>query len=111
MSTAKQEHEWSRVLQSFSEQNVGRPTRLGVFEPNRAAADDYWIECGLPFSGIDIETRADKLDLQLMVGALEHTVKNVIKLAWQMTASGDEDGIDILDASGRTTVLRFERAE
>lgn len=111
MITAKQEHEWSKVLQFFNEQNSQRPTRLGVFEPNRAAADDYWIECGLPLGGIGLEAKADRLDLQLMVGTLDHTVKNVVKLSWQMTAHGDEDGIDILDAEGRTTVLRFEKAE
>lgn len=109
MSTAKQEHEWSRVLQFFNEQNSQRPTRLGVFEPNRAAADDYWIECGLPFGGIDVEARSNRIDLQLIVGTLDHSVKNAVKLSWQLTAQGDEDGIDILDAEGRTTVLRFEK--
>jgi hypothetical protein len=110
MSTAKQEHEWSRVLQFFSEQNSQRPTRLGIFEPNHTAAADYWIECGLPFNGIVVEAQSDRLDLQLIVGTLDHTVKNVVKVSWQMTASGDEDGIDILDADGRTTVLRFEKS-
>lgn len=109
MSTAKQEHEWSRTLQFFSEENSQRLTRLGVFEPNRAAADDYWIECGLPFNGIDIEAHAGQFDIQLFVGTLDHTVKNVVKLSWQMTASGDEDGLDILDGDGRTTILRFEK--
>ena len=108
MSTAKQEHEWKRALQFFSEENAQRPTRLGVFEPNRAAADDYWIECGLPLGGVDIEAHDGQLNMQLFVGTLDHAVKNVVKLSWQMTASGDEDGIDILDADGRTTVLRFE---
>lgn len=108
MNTAKQEHEWKRALQFFSEENLQRSTRLGVFEPNRAAADDYWIECGLPFNGVDIEAHDGRLDMQLFVGTLDHNVKNVVKLSWQMTASGDEDGIDILDADGRTTILRFE---
>jgi len=109
MSTTKQEHEWSRVLQFFSEQNLTRPTRLGIFEPNRAAADDYWVECGLPFNGIVVESHSNGLNLQIIVGTLDHTVKHVVKIALQMTANGDEDGIDILDADGRTTVLRFEK--
>jgi hypothetical protein len=111
MSTAKQKHEWSRVLSFFSEQNAQRPTRLGVFEPNRGAADDYWIECGLPLNGINVEALEDRLDLQLSVGTLDHTVRNAVRVSWQMTASGDEDGVDILDADGRTTVLRFERVD
>lgn len=109
MSTAKQEHEWSRALQFFSKENSGRPTRLGIFEPNRTAADDYWVECGLPLDGVDIEAHEGRLDLQLFLGTLDHMVRNVVKLSWQMTASGDEDGLDILDADGRTTVLRFEK--
>lgn len=110
MNTAKQKHEWSRVLRSFSEQNSQRPTRLGVFEPNRRAADDYWLECGLPLNGIGVEEHNDRLDLQLFVGTMDHTVRNAVKLSWQMTTSGDEDGIDILDADGRTTILRFEKS-
>lgn len=109
MNTVQQEHKWSRSLQFFSKENSKRPTRLGVFEPNLAAADDYWVECGLPLGGVDIDVNSGRLDIQLFLGTLDHTVRNVIKLSWQMTASGDEDGLDIIDADGRTTVLRFER--
>lgn len=109
MNSAKPEHEWDKVLEFFNEQNSDRPTRLGVFEPNRAAADDYWIECGLPFKGIAVEPGPNGLDLQLFVGTLDHTVRNVVKLSWQLTAFGDESGVDILDTDGRTTVLRFEK--
>lgn len=108
MNTAIQEHEWRKTLRFFNEQNSERPTRLGVFEPNREAAADYWLECGLPFRGIDIDPQPDRLNVQILVGSFEHEVDNAVKLSWHMTTTGDEDGLDIVDAAGRTTVLRFE---
>lgn len=108
MNATKIQHEWTKNLKFFSEQNVGRPTRLGVFEPNSGVAADYWIECGLPLVGVDLDVRSDTPAVQIMAGSLTHEIKNAIKLSFQLTASGDEDGLDILDQSGRLTVLRFE---
>jgi Family of unknown function (DUF5335) len=108
MNGQKPEHEWNKYLRFFSEQNEGRPTRLGVFEPNSGAAADYWLECGLPLVGVDLDTTGGALTLQIIAGSLTHEVKNAVKVTYQITAAGDEDGLDVLDADGRLTVLRFE---
>lgn len=108
MNATKNQHEWGKYLKFFTEQNVGRPTRIGVFEPAGGAADDYWIECGLPLVGLDLDTSKERPVVQIIVGTLTHEVPNAVKLNWHLTISGDEDGLDVLDDGGRLTVLRFE---
>ena len=108
MKAVERQHEWTKHLKFFSEQNAGRPTRLGVFEPSSGVAADYWIECGLPLFGVDMDIRGDAIGVQIKIGSLTHETKNVVKLSFQLTASGEEDGLDVLDADGRLTVLRFE---
>lgn len=108
MNATTRQHKWTSFLQFFNDQNRGRRTRLGVFEPNSGAPADYWLECGLPFVGIDLDTHTDMPTMQIMVGSLTHEVKNAIKINWQLTSSGDEDGLDVLGGDGRLTVFRFE---
>ena len=108
MTATRSQHEWTKHLKFFSEQNSGRPTQLGVFEPSSGAAADYWIECGQPLFGVDLDMRGDTIAVQIRAGSLTHETKNVVKLSFQLTASGEEDGLDVLDADGRLTVLRFE---
>jgi len=108
MNRATVQHEWANFLRFFSEQNAGRSTRLCVFEPSRGVAADYWLECGLPLVGIDLDARDEAPSVQIMVGSLTHEIKNAVKLSCQFTTAGNEDGLDILDSNGRMTVLRFE---
>lgn len=109
MKTAAKQHEWTKYLRFFSEQNAGRLTRLGVFERNGDVVTDYWLESGLPLKGIDMDTRGDRQSVQITVGNYTHEVKEAVKLVFQFSYAGDEDGIDVSDDNGRTTVLRFER--
>ena len=50
MNAATTQHEWTKYLRFFAEQNAGRPTRLGVFEHDGNILNDYWLEDGLPLS-------------------------------------------------------------
>jgi|CXWL01.1.fsa_nt_gi hypothetical protein len=108
MNAAKRQNEWTNFLKFFSEQNVGKPTRLGVFETNTSVVNDLWLECGLPLVGVDIDADGVTPAVQIMVGSLLHEIKNAVKLSCHLSASGDEDGLDVLDNYGRMTVLRFE---
>ena len=111
MNAATRQHEWAKFLKFFSEQNAGRLTRLGIFEPNTYVVNDLWLECGLPLVCVDLDMHDDSLAVQIMVGSLTHEIKNVVKLSSHFTASDDEDGLDVLGGDGRLTVLRFEKNE
>jgi hypothetical protein len=108
MNAAIKQHEWTKFLKFFSDENNGRPTRLGVFEPKHNALTDYWLESGLPLLGVDIDTRDERPAIQITVGNFTHDATNAVKLEFQFSLSGEEDGLDITDVEGRTTVLRFE---
>lgn len=100
--------EWTDFLKLYSQKNDGRPTRLGTFENDNGTIIDYWIEDGLPLVGIDIDPGQDMPIVEIMVGGLTHTVKDATKVSFHFTNNGTEDGIDIVDATGKTTILRFE---
>ncbi|MBK8464765.1 MAG: DUF5335 family protein [Chloracidobacterium sp.] len=108
MKTATRQHEWTKFLKVFSEQNAGRPTRLGVFERSNDVVNDYWLENGLPLVGIDIDTKKEIPSIQITVGRFTHEVKDAVKLQFYFSLEGDEDGADISCADGNTTILRFE---
>ncbi len=108
MKAATKQHEWTKFLRFFSEQNAGRLTRLGVFERNDGVVNDYWLESGLPLSSIDVEARGERPSVQITVGNFTHDVHDAVRLVFQFNNAGDEDGVDVVGADGRTTLLRFE---
>ncbi|MBK7708164.1 MAG: DUF5335 family protein [Acidobacteria bacterium] len=97
--------EWTRFLRFYGEQNRGRRTRLGVFENG----NDFWIEDGLPLSGIDFDANNGHLTTQIMIGdQLTHTIPDTRDVKITFSSTEMNDGLDITDADGKTTVLRFE---
>lgn len=104
----EQEIEWTKFLKFFTEQNEGRPTRLGVFECDGDKVNDYWLEAGLPLTGIDVDTKDERPSVQIIVENFTHEVKDAVNLVFRLGLNGDEDGIDISSADRKTTVLRFE---
>lgn len=94
---------WSDLLRDFSEKNCGRKTRLGVFEDGQ----DYWIEDGLPLTGVDLDPGNDAPSVQIMLGNFTHTVRGVNRISFHHGAN--DDGFDVVDFEGRTAFLRFER--
>jgi hypothetical protein len=110
MNKPKIDQEWSKYLKFFSEQNIGRRTRLGVFERDGDVVSDYWLESGEAFAGVDIDTSGSRRAIQILVGEMEHAVVDPQVCKFILTCSGEEDGLDITDLEGRTTVLRFEIA-
>lgn len=104
MTEAKLQHEWTPLFKFVTEQYHGRPTRLGIFD----GGNDYWLESGLPFSGIDVDTHAGHQTVELILGDFTHVIHRVKNVKFILSHSGEEDGFDIEDLDGKTTVLRFE---
>jgi len=109
MNATATQHEWSKYMKFYTEDNAGRPTRLGVFERQGDTVNDYWLESGLPFVGIDVDIHLELPSVQIAVGDLCHEVADAVDMAFHFSASGDEDGVDIKSSNGNTTILRFEK--
>ena len=104
-------NECERFLRFYTEMFVGRPTRLGVLETAKGTTIDYWIEDGLPLVGIDLSIEKDRPSIQIMVGDLSHCISDAKNLTAYFPADATENGLDIVDAKGNTTILRFETQE
>jgi hypothetical protein len=104
-NAAKKQFRWTNFLKYYSEQNQGRATRLGVFEKG----DDYWIEDGLPLLGIDIDSSGAIPSIEILLGEeLTHSIKDVKNITVNFSLDEVNDGLDITDTEGKTTILRFE---
>lgn len=110
MNTPETKLEWAKYLKFFTEHNIGRPTRLGLFERIGDTVIDYWLENGLAFIGVDIDPSEDSGSIQIFVGEMEHVIREPQQIKFILSRSGAEDGIDITGGDGRTTILRFEVA-
>jgi hypothetical protein len=106
MSAAAQQHNWTEFLKFYNKQNAGRKTRLGIFE----GENDYWLENGLPLSGLDVDTRGDAPTIEIMLGDFTHVVENAREINARFSFDGSGDGLDITGAEGKTTVLRFDQS-
>ena len=111
MRAAKKRHEWAKFLTFFNEQNAHRPTRLGVFERKSDVVNDYWLENGLPLIRLDLDAEGELPSVKILVGDLNHEINDAVKLLFHFNLAGDEDGLDILCADGRTIILRFENRD
>ena len=108
MDTDKLHSLWANFLDVFNGRFSRRATRLGVFQRDHDVTNDFWIENGLPLIGIEIDTRRNIPAIRIDLDGYSHEVNGVLKLTIKLSTSGDEDGLDILDQSGTTTVLRME---
>ena len=108
MNTAQKQRNWNHRVSLFNEENIGRPTRLGVFERLEHGLNDYWLENGRTFKGVTIEDRNGKLAAEVLLDGYAHMICEAAKLELIYDAEGSQDGINILDSDGRTTILRFE---
>ena len=108
MNEVTKPHDWSQQLELFSKQNLGRRTRLGVFEPNEDAVTDYWVENGLPFEEIVMEFRDGSATIAIILRDLTHTINNARKIEFHASIDRNDDGLNVTDSDGRTTFLRFE---
>jgi hypothetical protein len=110
-------NEWLGFIEVFNKANVGRPTRIGVFANEPESIVDYWLESGLPLQGVDIDAdREGPETLQIVLGGngkpssrnFTHIVKDPLFLKFTLSVTGQSEGLEISDAEGNTTMLRFE---
>ena len=108
---------WADFLKLFGTQNHLRPTRLGVFVREGEVLHDYWIEDGLPLSGIALEMNGDNAPtIEIMLGGKSetadghytHSIQNVRQIKFELTLNSENDGLEITDAEGKITILRLE---
>jgi hypothetical protein len=106
---------WRAHLEEFSRRNRARPTRLGELKRGDVLGE-RWIEDGLPLEGVSFEPEGrGGPRVGIMLGrrgetesGMTHAVARVSRIRLQLTADGAGDGLDIEDAEGVTTILRFE---
>jgi hypothetical protein len=110
MNTAQKQRNWDHRIAAFNEENIGRPTRLGVFERLEHGLNDYWLESGRSFKGVTVEDRNGKLAAEILLDGYAHLIHAAAKLELIYDIEGSEDGMNIHDTDGRTTILRFEEA-
>lgn len=109
MTAVNRKHEWTDFLKFYNEQNKERRTRLGVFDTSSDVVTDYWLEDGLPFEGVDIDIHSEKPAVEIVLKGFVHVVRDARKLTAHFSFDGSEDGLDISDFEGNTTILRFEQ--
>lgn len=108
---------WDDFLRLFLEQNNLRPTRLGVFVRKGDSIEDYWLEDGLPLTGIIVEMNDENMpNIQIMLGDkiaettghFTHSIRNAKQIKFELNFDADNDGLEITDSEGKIAVLRFE---
>jgi hypothetical protein len=107
MNTKQMQHRWRAQLTVFSEENLGRLTRLGVFEPAREGMMDYWLENGLPLLEVVLEEHNGSRSIEIILDGFTHTIRQAKRLEL-LFGDETEDGLNVIDANGTTSVLRFE---
>ena len=102
------ETQWHRFLREYSDRNQGRAIRLGVFETRHGGVtNDYWIEDGLPLVAIDVSPNNGKTRVDILFENYTHAIDGAATLV-RINDDGADHGLDISDANGVTTILRFE---
>lgn len=107
---------WPNYFKEYTLRNDGRPTRLEV--RGRVDEEDFWLECGLPLIGIDIDTHdKDTPRVEIMLGGgtahqrdnhVTRSIACVRRVTLEKSADGRDQGLEIEDADAVTTILWFE---
>ena len=108
-------NQWKPFLDEFSKRNQMRPTRLEIVGSSIGAQEE---EKFLPLVGVSIETKGDAEGVvEIILGGetareerhLDHTIRNVERIAPLIGTTGLEEGLGIQDSEDVKTLLRFER--
>jgi hypothetical protein len=106
--------QWKNFLDGFSKRNQGRATRLEVIGELGAQEEEQY----LPLVGVSLDpkgTAAGSVEIMLAGEGpaddrhVEHTIRNVQKIAPLVGITGVEDGLGFEDQEGAKTLLIFEQ--
>jgi hypothetical protein len=111
MAREVEQASWGSFFKDFGERNRARRTRLSVVRMEDGVEEDFWIEDGLPLTGLDFDPDGeDAPSVQIMLGGesagarnLTHTVCCVNRLSHEPGG-----GLEFESDDGSKTVLRFE---
>ena len=100
-------------LIAFGARNNLRPTRLEVIGPSKDVESDFWLEDGLLLSGIDLDLDGKCgpcIEIMLQSHAQNHMTHSIaaVKRVELETNQGIDESLEIEDASGTVTIMRFE---
>jgi hypothetical protein len=105
--------QWAAFFRDFSERNQSRATRLETFGDLGAQEE----ERNLPLNGISVgENGNDAPRIEIMLGGaslddgrhLTHTIARAVHVFPKTAADGTDEALEIEDANGVKTLLRFE---
>ena len=105
--------EWVSFFGDFSKRNQSRATRLETFGDLGAQEEEQ----NLPLNGVSVEeTGADAPRIEIMLGGvspsderhLTHTIERAARVITKTSADGQDEALEIEDADGIKTLLRFE---
>ena len=100
-------------LIAFGARNNLRPTRLEVLGQAKDAESDFWLEDGLLLSGIDLDLDGKYgpyIEIMLQSQAQNHMTHSIaaVKRVELETNQGIDESLEIEDAAGAVTIMRFE---
>ena len=105
--------QWRNFLDGFSKRNHGRATRLEVIGELGAQEEEQY----LPLVGVSLDPKGTAAgSVEITLGAegpaddrhVEHTIRNVQKIAPVVGVTGVEDGLGFEDQESVMTLLIFE---
>jgi Family of unknown function (DUF5335) len=103
---------WINYFNEFTRRNQSRPTRLEIFRGLGVQEE----ERGLPFAGISLERGNGSPSIEIMFsdgddvvsGHLTHVIANVQEITPKRGSDGRDEALQIINAQGETSLLRFE---
>jgi hypothetical protein len=105
--------QWAAFFDEFSKRNLSRATRLEIFGELGAQEEAQ----NLPLNGISVEeTGTGAMRVEIMLGGdspsderhLTHTIPRAARVLAKASADGHDEALEIEDADGVKTLLRFE---
>ncbi len=100
---------WGQFFDNLSKRRFEWMTEVEV---NNAEVGHQVLSNGLPFNGITVETAGDSVSIELSMGETaghhqSHTINDPTKVAFLAGDATHGDVIDIEEADGTKTLIRF----
>ena len=103
--------DWRRFFDNLSKRRFEWDTEIEVLDSEMG---DQGLSMGLPLNGITVETASDLTTIDISVGEntdrhQTHNIKNPVRIAYLAADDTHADVVNIEEADGTKTLLRFTR--